>query len=548
MYRYALLRAYIYSLSSHANDDIQDSRGLIVSPPKSPMVARVVASRFKNFKHGVLASSLFQFVLFHGNPFWVHLCYFVSLSTAGFLLLKILPMRGHATSRPSDVDLLFMSVSANTVSSMDTVEMEEFSNLQLATLTLLMMVGGEVFVSLIGLHFSSAKARSQSKGAASPADGDGMDLAELGDSVPAVEGLRFRSMNCLFYVVLGYLVAGHVAGSLLILLYVRVVPAAGSVLKGKGLNATMFSIFTTASTFANCGFVPTNENMVVFRACSGLLLILTAQALVGNTMYASSLRAVIWGLKKVKNLPEYEYLLNNGAGELGYDHLVPAQLGVWLARTVAGLLAVQLVLFCTMEWTSAGLSGLNPYQKIVGALFESTNSRYAGETIVDLSAVAPAVLVLFVVMMYLPPYTCFLPGAEIYHERLVDKSEDQEKDCKKRKSMQLLQVGLIFSPLAYTAIFTIIICITERRQLSEDPLNFSVLNIVVEVVSAYGTVGFTTGYSCKRQLKADTQCRDASAGFVAKWSNKGKLVLVFVMLFGRLKRFSYRGGSSWMFI
>ncbi|RWW41438.1 hypothetical protein BHE74_00053080 [Ensete ventricosum] len=72
--------------------------------------------------------------------------------------------------------------------------------------------------------------------------------------------------------------------------------------------------------------------------------------------------------------------------------------------------------------------------------------------------------------------------------------------------------------------------------MSRDPLNFSVLNVVVEVVS------------CKRQVKADVPCKDVSAGFSAKWSNKGKLVLIAVMFFGRLKKFSMGSGKYWQFI
>ncbi|CAL9149190.1 sodium transporter HKT1-like [Musa acuminata AAA Group] len=403
------------------------------------------------------------------NPFWIQFFYFLSSSITGFLLLKLLPTRD-ATSRPTNVDLLFMSVSANTVSSMDTMEMEVFSNYQLAVLTLLMVIGGEVFISMLSVHFT--KINSQMRDSA--LDAAGTELATLSDQSRS-SNLKFSSRKHLFFVVLGYLLVGHVAGFLLILVYLRLVPEAGAVLERKGINASLFSIFITVSTFANCGFVPTNENMVVFRTYSGLLLILTVQVLVGNTLYASCLWAVIWLLKKLTKRREYDYLLTN-YGEMECNHLLPGSHSLYLALTVAGLVLVQFGLFCCMEWTSEILSGLSTYQKVVGVVFQCVNSRYAGETIVDLAAVAPAILVLFVVMMYIPPYTCFLP-------RKGDKQLLKGRERSRKKQ----GLSLIFSPLSYIAIFTIIACITERRQISEDPINFSVLNIVVEVVSSNST-------------------------------------------------------------
>lgn len=54
------------------------------------------------------------------------------------------------------------------------------------------------------------------------------------------------------------------------------------------------------------------------------------------------------------------------------------------------------------------------------------------------------------------------------------------------------------------------------------------------------------GYSCERQIKHDANCIDASYGFVGKWSNEGKFILILVMFFGRLKKFSMNGGKSWI--
>ncbi|PWA83012.1 high-affinity K+ transporter 1 [Artemisia annua] len=93
---------------------------------------------------------------------------------------------------------------------------------------------------------------------------------------------------------------------------------------------------------------------------------------------------------------------------------------------------------------------------------------------------------------YLPPYTSFLPIAE----------ESCEQGSK--KSIKVLE-NLIFSQLTYLIVFIIIVCISESKQMADDPLNFNVLSIVVEVIRAYGNVGFSTGYSCGRRLKLNTK-------------------------------------------
>ncbi|KAJ0017558.1 hypothetical protein Pint_12203 [Pistacia integerrima] len=246
--------------------------------------------------------------------------------------------------------------------------------------------------------------------------------------------------------------------------------------------------------------------------------------------------------------------------EMGYPHLFSSVRSYFLGATVFGFLFVQFVLFCSLEWNSEAMDGLNFYQKVVGSLFEVVNSRYTGESVFDLSIISSAVLVdlccydiilepscgiisgapnataYILDSRYLPPYTSFLPRR--YQEK-------DSENCKQENEKKGFVESLILSQLSYLVMGIIIICITERDKIKNDPLNFNVLNITLEVMSAYGNVGLSTGYSCKRQLKPDSSCKDTWYGFVGRWSTGGKLMLIIIMFFGRLKKFNMKGGKSW---
>ncbi|CAI9099130.1 OLC1v1035901C2 [Oldenlandia corymbosa var. corymbosa] len=443
--------------------------------------------------------------------------------------------------------------------------MEVFSNAQLIIMTFLMFLGGEVLTSLLALQFMKLKRTKDPKIANTQSD-DNLDQIELGvinlsvvleNDQKSLEGhhhhhhqnqdqdlITINSKNIAFEnilasIVVCYLLLVHFLGSTLIYTYFEIISNAKKVLREKGLNLATFSIFTTVSTFANCGFIPTNENMMIFKKNSGLLLIIIPQVLLGNTLYPACLRCFMWLLHKTTKRPELKYILKNPK-VLGYDHLFTSLHSKSLAVTVAGFVAVQFSVFGVLEWNSEATSGMSGYQKVVGSLFQVVNSRHSGESVFDLSLISPAMIVIFVIMMYLPPYTCFLPT----EDAKTSSTEADEAETATDRKRNIISY-LFFSQLTYLAIFIILVCIAEREKLKEDPLNFSLLNIVVEVISAYRNVGFSMGYSCKRQIKANESCKDASYGFAGKWSNKGKLILIVVMFFGRLKKFNLESHKVW---
>ncbi|XAR47984.1 hypothetical protein NMG60_11030645 [Bertholletia excelsa] len=484
------------------------------------------------------------FLVFRVKKFLVQFIYFLILSLLGYLALKVSKPRsisgGEASLfRPKDLDLFFTSVSAATVSSMSSVEMEVFSNTQLVILASLMLLGGEVVTSMLGLQLQFIRSKVQELGTLghnNPNPNLEEDHAKP-NTTSSLEPSRINSIKFLANVVLCYLLVVHVVGSTSIFIYMSLVPRAREVLKDKGIPIQIFSIFTVISSFGNCGFIPTNENMIVFIRNSGLLLLVVPPILLGNTLYAPCLRLVVSVLERFTKREEFNYILKNFR-HLGYEHLLSSVQSLWVGVTVFGFILVQLILFCSLEWNSEGFGGLNSYQKLVGSLFQVVNSRHAGESVVDISVISPAILVVFIFMMYLLPYTCYFPTND---DEDASGSRNDKESNKPRKTLVHYR---LFSRLSVLVIFIVLICITEREKLKEDPLNFNVLNISLEVFSAYGNVGLTTGYSCKRRLNSQGYCKDAWYGFAGRWSNKGKLVLILVMFFGRLKNFFRKGGKA----
>ncbi|KAL4035988.1 hypothetical protein IC575_004702 [Cucumis melo] len=300
----------------------------------------------------------------------------------------ILKPKTYPFFQPTKLDLFYTSVSASTVSSMSSIEMEVFSNSQLIVLTVLMFIGGEIFTSMVGLHLRKLFKR---------------DLQNHPTNYQIRTSSTLEGFESEFNQVFRFC----------------------CILNEKGINLVTFSFFTCVSTLASCGFVPTNENMIVFHKNSGLLLILIPQVLVGNTLYSSCLRFCIWVIGKFskdhndEHRLKVDYLLTNSE-EIGYIHLLPSLHSCLLVATVFGFILIQFVLICSMEWDSNGFSDLNFYQKVVAILFLSTNSRHTGETIVDISLLSSAILILFVVMMlvslFLPSYQSLLHSAKLFDE------------------------------------------------------------------------------------------------------------------------------------
>lgn len=330
-------------------------------------------------KLATLSRCLTQFIthsfwrlVFQSNPFVVQLIYFMAISFAGFVALKNLNPDGKPV--PSDFDLMFTSVSTATVSSMSAIEMEDLSEQQLWVLILLMLLGGEVFTSMLGLHFNNAKANKEElsrRGLSSISREIEVSISansiqqidmECGQPEPVIshnqvqqtKSTRHSSRAILAHIVTGYLLASVMCSSVVIISYFWLNSDARQVLQSKEIKVCTFAIFTAVSSFANCGFTPLNSNMQAFTKNSVLLLLVIPQILAGNTLFSPLLRLSVWALGKISGKQECTHILLYPE-ETGYKHLPTQRNCVYIFLTVTGLILLQVTCVCAF---GVGFKGL----------------------------------------------------------------------------------------------------------------------------------------------------------------------------------------------
>ncbi|EEB90594.1 hypothetical protein MPER_11175, partial [Moniliophthora perniciosa FA553] len=147
--------------------------------------------------------------------------------------------------------------------------------------------------------------------------------------------------------------------------------------------------------------------------------------------------------------------------------------------------------------------------RLIVGLLQATAVRAAGFGIVPLAALAPAVKILYVIMMYISVYPIAMSvrSTNVYEEQSLgvyrgEESDDEEKFQAAGPRVTVWSQYLTMharKQLAFDmwwlCLGLFLVCIIERSNL-EDENNatwFNIFNIIFEIVSAYGTVGLSLG-------------------------------------------------------
>lgn len=190
---------------------------------------------FVNSARHVISSSvfIFQFTAFHLSPLLIHLSYFVIIDILGSVALMALKPSNPNYS-PRYVNMFFLSTSALIVTGLATIKMEDLSSSQIVALTLLMLLGSEMFVPLLGLVHELSRQNKhdhQDSRVRSVTVHDESQVEEAILATPSTnfDGLKKSCLKYIGFVLLAYMVMILLVGSLLVFLYVAHVSTARNV-------------------------------------------------------------------------------------------------------------------------------------------------------------------------------------------------------------------------------------------------------------------------------------------------------------------------------
>ena len=355
-------------------------------------------------------------------------------------------------------------------------------------------------------------------------------------------GIEYRALRLLRYFIVAHSIITIVIGFIMILPWVYARHHYKDLIRSNGVSPVLFGMTTVLSGFTNNGLCVLPSSLALFWDTAYLPLVMCFVCLFGNSMIPLMLRFYIWITF------QFSPRFGRTRESLGFllDHprrcfmfMFPRTTTWWLAFTLLGFSIVEIAFFMLLN---RGSHNPVPYEhagkRLLAAFVQSTMTRTTGFAIINLGTQHPAMLILNVVSMYLAiyPQAMTIRRSNVYESQSLgrydkdtnddkngdDDTDDDDEDEKPSALVELLrrQLSLDIWSLVLALFF---VTITEGGALERG--RFTLFEIIFEIVSAHGTVGFSLGYK-------DVS---VSGGF----STLGKLIMIVLMIRSRHRSMPY---------
>ncbi|KAH8896235.1 TrkH-domain-containing protein [Thozetella sp. PMI_491] len=341
-----------------------------------------------------------------------------------------------------------------------------------------------------------------------------------------------------------------------------------------GSNPWFAGIFFAISAFNNSGMALLDMNAIPFERSYFVLLTMGLLILAGNTAYPLFLRLIFWTFLKLLKMTTREETFCEEKATLEfilkyprrvYTNLFPSRPTWWLFLMLIMLNGIDWLSFEILNLGNPAVEDIPPGPRVVDGLFQALSVRSGGFYVIPIPSLYIGLQVLYVIMMYISVYPVVITmrHSNVYEERSLgiysddatpdpDDDESPQRPVERRQTVlgKALKRALTFHGVGVQAppqlggesrvsfvgqqirgqlahdlwwlvLAVLLISIIETNHFLQDPVTYSVFNVLFEVVSAYACVGISVGLPTQ------------SYSFAGGWYAGSKLILCLVMLRGR---------------
>ncbi|MFN6535800.1 MAG: TrkH family potassium uptake protein [Nostoc sp. EkiNYC01] len=268
-------------------------------------------------------------------------------------------------------------------------------------------------------------------------------------------------------------------------------------------NGLWLAIFHSINAWNNAGFSLFKDNLISYQSSFLVVFTVTMLIIFGGIGYQVILEMYIWLRDRL--------LKKTTAQVFSLDFKVAT------STTIILLILGTIAFFCIEIRNPATFGSLNLYDQILVAWFQSVTPRTAGFNTIDISKMTTAGLFITIALMFIGASPGGTGGGmktttlrvltSCTKAILQGKEEVLLYERKIAISLILKAVGVLVGSVAMVILATILISLTDPT------LDF--IQILFEVVSAFATVGLSTGITGTISIAA-------------------KLVLILTMYVGRV--------------
>jgi potassium uptake Trk family protein len=305
------------------------------------------------------------------------------------------------------------------------------------------------------------------------------------------------------------------------------------------ITVPWFSLFQVVSAYTNTGTSLVDQNMVPFQTAYPMIFFMIFCILAGNTAFPIMLRFLIWIITKLvprdSRLDETLHFLLDHPRRC-FVYLFPSY-QTWFLLTILVIMNLtDWFCFLVLDIGNPDIDSIPLGTRVVAGLYQAIAVRAAGFGIVPLARIAPAVKVIYVIMMYVSVYPIALSvrSTNVYEEQSLgiykDDPEDEDAFSTTGPRMTVWSRYLAMHArrqlafdMWWLCLALVLVCIIERGNLDNTEIQgwFNIFTIIFELVSAYGSVGLSLGIP------------NENYSFSGALKPLSKLIVCLVMLRGR---------------